>query len=1484
MRSAALREAAAWEPAPAQGKDSRRLRESCFTASRSVRKTERWLRKLVSEGRAIPTEMHPLAPGAPRIQSAFRDAREALSGDLIRKLPRLRSNPMLPRVYILARSFLEAARFTLQEEELSTFLEGAQQQWPLDINEIWAMKPLLQLVLLEEIASAAEALRSESEANTLRSHPKIPEHRLEELILSLQAIDHMDWGRFFDQVSHAEKILREDTVYSQMTAESRDMYRREIVRLAARSPLPEIDIAAAAVNLAREAGIRPDEDIRFFERRSHVGFYLVDEGRNLLEETIQCRAPLHQRIERVFLRSADVYYVIAIELVTVGLIAFLLSGLHLILPIFAAIALLLLPATESAVRIVNQLASFLVRPRLLPKMDFGIPSDSTTIVVVPTLLLSEKQVRETVENLEVRYLANADPHLHFALLTDSPDSFHPFDERDELVGLCTKLIEDLNRKYQDRGKGSFFLFHRHRIYNPAEGAWMGWERKRGKLLDLNNLLRNNFDSFPVKIGDLSILPNVRYVITLDSDTMLPRDAAQQLVGTLAHPLNRAIIDPGTNTVVKGYGILQPRVGVSVQSVARSRLASIYSGQTGFDLYTHATSDVYQDVFGEGSFTGKGIYEVDVYQKVLGQRFPANALLSHDLIEGSYARAGLVSDIEVIDDYPSHFIAYSRRKHRWVRGDWQILRWLLNHVPDYSGKRALNPLSFISRWKILDNLRRSLIEAATLALLLGGWFFLPGDALYWTVATLILLLIPCYLQFFLAVAGAMGAPNWTGYLREAAKAFVTEQVGVLFLLVFLLHQSLITLDAIVRTLVRLAVTHKKLLEWETAAQAELKSKKKTPVDTCLDWTPWLSLALGVALAFARPAALPVALPFLAAWFCSKLICRWMDSPLAPGRGAFMGKDMRLLGGIALQTWRFFREWSNGDTNWLVPDNVQESTSSAAKTLSPTNLGILLNARLAAYDLGYLTVEEFAEETQHTLSATERLPRYKGHFLNWNHIEKMEPIEPLFVSTVDSGNLAACLWTLKQGCLEMIRSPLFQEGLWKGLGHHLNLLEALASHAPSSRKDRPGFKAILKRLTERFELLGEDPAAWIAHLDELKQNVREIEEQTAPEDKSQFYSQQQWCARELYQRLTSLKRLAEHFAPWMLPEHEPLFRSLDLEIKPSDTTLAALPEMLARIEDKIKSAGPDAPSSARSFLESMQASKDRIQTLMDTLERLAESADSLVSAMDFRFLHQPHRKLLSIGCNVVAQRVEKACYDLLASEARTAVFVAIAKGDLRQESWFRLGRRHILYEGERVLLSWSGTMFEYLMPALWMRSYPDTILAQTQRAAVRCQQKFGRRKRRPWGVSEAGFSLRDEAGHYQYQAFGIPELALSTESTGDVVAPYATFLALGIDPARAVRNLRRMARMGWLSAYGFYESADYDSHRYASRAPYEVVRSWMAHHQGMSLLALSNLLAGASIQRRFHAEPQVQATEPMLHERVPATVPVLKAEEPIEAAKT
>jgi cyclic beta-1,2-glucan synthetase len=1491
LQTAALKQTEGWTVEPSKGNDSSKLEKRRLEALRSFEETVKRLLEQAKTGNLSP-EAQSLTGNSQRVFKAFYEAGRALEDESTRKLPRIRNaegEPMF-RVYAIAQAALEATAFAFEDRDLLAYLEGFQTKQPLESSEMWALKAALQFALLEEIGVQCRALldrESRGEQESAVDRTEASEGPLLNALVSIQSIEHVDWETFFVECSQVEKILREDPagVYGKMDASSRDFYRQAVSELATHSQASETKVAESAVKFARQVRRVAGEDARLFGRRRHVGFYLVDEGRRRLEALVRYRVPLHKRIERMVRSGPDVSYVVGIELVTIGLIAFLLSGLHMVLPSVAAVVLLLLPATESAVRIINQLITFLIPPSRLIKMDFseGIPDECATMAVIPTLLLSAPQVRESVEELEIRYLANADPNLHFALLADSPDSPKAFDETDNLVNMATNLIQELNRKYARQGRGSFFLFYRHRIYNESEGAWMGWERKRGKLLDLNRLLRGEFDSFPVKIGDLSVLPKIQYVITLDSDTQLPREAAHRLAGTLAHPLNRAVIDPESNIVIAGHGILQPRVGISVSSARRSRLASIYSGQTGIDPYSRAISDVYQDLFGEGTFTGKGIYEVDVYQKVLAQRFPSNALLSHDLIEGSYARAGLVSDIEVIDDYPSHFSAYSRRKHRWIRGDWQVLRWLLGRVPGYSGRAVPNPLSFISRWKILDNLRRSVIEAATLALLLGGWFFLPGGPIYWTVATLVLLLLPSYLQLALSVAGAAGSQDWTGALKEPSKSFAIEQVNVLFTLVFLLHQALVTLDAIFRTLFRLIVTHRKLLEWETAAQSEARATKSSPVEICLSLTVWISIALGLLMFAVRPGSLPEALPFLVAWACSKPIRRWLDRPLFSSRRVLTPEEKGFVRQAALRTWRFFAEWSHEGANWLVPDTVQDSPRIVAEVISPTNLGLLLNTRLAAWDLGYLTVSEFAGLTERTLDAAMKLPQYRGHFFNWSQIDILKEVRSPFVSTVDSGNLVAALWALKEGCLELLEQPVFNASLWAGLRDHLNLLKNILARQVAS----PDVERVLQEIAKAFETAGEECTAWVRALPELGRKAVELEGLLSKNNGGPDARRDEavWWAAELITRLARVKETAENFTPWVLPAHRPLFlrpNTLPL-VNANRLALAGLPDVLTGIQARLERLTQNEQvefkvrSEARAFLPKIQCSLANARKLIESLKEMAEVSASLAASTDFSFLCHPQRKILSIGFDVKAQKREEACYDLLASEARTATFVAIAKGDLRQEAWFRLGRAHTRHAGQRVMLSWSGTMFEYLMPSLWMRTYPSTLLANTQQAAVKCQQEFGRRRRRPWGVSEAGYNKKDSAGRYQYQAFGIPFLALNPESSGDIVAPYASFLALDVDPLGAVRNLRRMDEMGWQGIYGFYESADYMP---ASREPgkkYGLVFAWLAHHQGMSLLAMANLLASSSMRRRFHAEPQVQATELILHERASESTPVIPVED-------
>jgi len=1212
-----------------------------------------------------------------------KEAREFALG--LREFPIVidQTGPGTPRVCLLARAYLQATGYGFSEPEITAFLEGYQDTAALEMGEIWSLKPALQLELLDRL------LASEGSQWPV-------------LLTSLRKIGEMAWKDLFEAVSYAHRVLARDPAgaYSRMDFESRERYRTALADMAKHSARTEPEIAETAIDFCQQTRSVSDGS-RAAARRTHVGFYLVDSGRTQLEAAIGYQPSLSAQIPRLILRHPTGFYLAGIELITLFIVFAILYKLGSKTPAYAGVLLLVLPATQAASDFINNLAAFLVSPRVLPKLDFseGIPDDCVTMVAVPTLLMNEAQVHDLALDLEIRFLANRDRNLCFALLTDFPDSDSSDDQQHGLLELCGGLIAGLNLRYPSDGRSPFLLFHRHHIYNQAESRWMGWERKRGKLLDLNQLLRGSFDAFPDKVGDLSILPDVRYVITLDSDTQLPRDSAARLIGAIAHPLNQAVVDPARSMVVEGYGILQPRIGISVQSASRSRLAALYSGQTGFDIYTRAISDVYQDLFGEGIFTGKAIYEVDALRQVLEHRFPENALLSHDLIEGAYARAALVSDIELIDDYPSHFSAYSRRKHRWMRGDWQIMRWTQSRVPDFYGRMIPNPITLISQWKILDNLRRSLLEAGLLLLLLSGWLWLPGRPEYWTAATILMWCVPVFSGLFFALLrvphSRRALPAW---VYGSARSFRENALAAMCSLIFLLHQALISMDAIVRAVGRVFVTRKKMLEWETAAEAEAAHRPKSTVDIYLEWTPWIALGLAATIRLARPEALLSAAPLLVLWIVSRAFSSWLNQRPRAVHSRLSKEQVQLMRESADRIWRFFHDWSSASTNWLIPDSVRENGAVELR-LSPTNLGMLLNARIAALHLGVMPLAEFVFQTRQTLDRVVRLPKHRGHLLNWYDICSLEPLPPSFVSTVDSGNLAVSLWTLKQAALALAAESTVKRGVT---------------------------------------------------------------------------------------------------------------RELAVE-----------------------------------------------------LQTIAELSERLVREMDFKFLYQRRKKALSVGFDVATGQLDPSSYNLLASEARMASFVAIAKGDIPQESWFRLGRAHTLFRGERLLLSWSGTMFEYLMPSLWMRHHPDTIMDQSMKAAVRSQREYGRRKGVPWGISESAY-LSGPDGEYGYEAFGVPELAMKrTDSQALVISPYSSFLAAGVDPATAVANLRCMQEFGWFARYGFYEAIDY------TRAGGEAVRMWMAHHQGMSLLAIVNLLFDNPLRQYFHAEPQVLATELLLHERVPAS---------------
>ncbi len=827
-----------------------------------------------------------------------------------------------PRIAAVAASYLRAANWEFSAEAIRGFIEALQAHEPLTLAELWNLPTYLKFILLESLLDCARSPLSSADSENASA--------ISVRLKSLRTISHTSWQDLIEPLIAFDATLRQDPAqaYASMDFESREIYRRRLAFIARHSDCTEPQVAQRALDLALDGEAHCAtgdcaDDPRVQHRRTHVGFYLVDKGFPLLAARTGFNPPLMERA-RTFIRAhADDFYITGIQLLTIFFIAVLMlkpSTHATLLECVVAALLLAFPAMQCAVELVNNAAVAIFDPVPLPKLDFsnGIPSGFATLVAVPTLLLNEEQVRGLVNELEIRFLANRDPRLHFALLTDLADSVSTPRERDShpLVELAIHLIDGLNAKYANQRGGAFIFLHRHRIFNGRQGVWMGWERKRGKLLDLNKLLTGDFDAFPIKSGRLEALKEIRYVLTLDSDTQLPRGAAVRMVGAMAHPLNQAVIHPKLRIVTEGYGILQPRIGVSVRSASRSRMAGLYSGQTGFDIYTRALSDAYQELYGEGIFTGKGLYEVAALHAVLDRRFPRDSLLSHDLIEGAYARVGLVSDIELIDDFPSHLSAYNRRKHRWVRGDWQIAQWMFSHVPDESGRRVPSPISSVARWKIFDNLRRSLVEPLTFVLFVAGWFGLPGGPLYWTLISLGLLLFPTFVQLGFGVGRALGSGQ-RGSAGDAISMFWKAMLVALLNLVFLPLQTLLSIDAIIRVFIRRFITGERLLEWETAAQAESRSAARTPVDRYLALSPLMAIAVGCLVYAADPHAenIFVAAPILALWALADAVTAWLNAQPREQQNRIEPADKSFLMLHALRIWRYFNEFGGARHNYL-----------------------------------------------------------------------------------------------------------------------------------------------------------------------------------------------------------------------------------------------------------------------------------------------------------------------------------------------------------------------------------------------------------------------------------------------------------------------------------------------------------------------------------------------------------------------------------------
>jgi cyclic beta-1,2-glucan synthetase len=1339
------------------------------------------------------------------------------------------------------------------------------------------------------------------------------------IITSMRFLSTLDWRDFFESVSLVEPILGRDPagVYQRMDFATRDRYRHVVERIAKRTQSDELEVALSAARLAESAYEAEPHD----EARAHVGYYLIDDGLAQLEKSFAYRMKLGERARRWMLRHPALTYLGTLVILTGAIIAalvfygFRVGAPGWLLPLIAALSLI--PASDLALGVLNWDITHLLPPRLLPKIDTtkSVPEEGCTMIVVPTLFNSEEVIGELFDKLEVHYLANQDEHFYFALLGDFADADAeemPDDAR--LLETALDRLEQLNARYRSDGHGEsprFHLFHRCRQWNEGEGKWLGWERKRGKLQEFNRLLRGARDtSYIVATAAQSLLERVRYVITLDSDTQLPRDAARKLVGVALHPLNRARFDAPSRTVTRGYGILQPRVSVTLESASRSLFARTFSGNTGIDPYTTAASDVYQDLFAEGSFTGKGLYDVDVFEAALADRVPDNTLLSHDLFEGLYARCGLVTDIELLDDYPSHYDTYAKRQHRWTRGDWQIARWLLPRVPDAHGHSVPNHLSLVARWKIFDNLRRSLVAPSVVVWLAVSWMLFPASPFAWALFVVLTLAFPVYAHVTTNLLLHPRGIPWTSHFWSVWGDALTNTAQVLLLFVTLSHQAYLMVDAVLRTLYRTLVSRRRLLEWMTAAQAETGSRHDFRAFLRFMWPA--ELIAGFILAFLlwqRPAAWPVASPFLLAWAISPVIAYLVSRRIASARVSLDQPEIQEARLIARRTWRFFETFVGEDDHWLPPDNYQEDPQPViAHRTSPTNIGLLLLSTISAHDFGYVATLEMTERLELTFSTLQKLQKFRGHCFNWYDTLSLEPLSPQYISTVDSGNLAGHLLATKQAAIELPDHLLADSRIIAGLSDTIMLMRDEAARLATIRQRTE--VVTVKQLREEIEkcasLVAAEPpetlGAWSKLLDALTRRAEVIADiigALSHEHGKDAYEELRFWVNQLAHQTRACHRDLQTLAPWgnALTEHlGPIVLRCSVEasaqwneLSTSFSNVPALAEIpetcdamllhLAALRSQIEECQPEQSADRTAALGGLSVLTTAIETaakaakkLLARLSELANLSDRLFEGMDFSFLIDEERKVFRIGYNVSHGRGDNSYYDLLASEARLASFVAIAKGDAPQEHWFRMGRALTPVEGTRALISWTATMFEYLMPLLVMRNYEGTLLDQTYKAIVARQIEYAREHNVPWGISESAYNARDIHLNYQYGPFGVPGLGLKRGLSEDlVVAPYASLLAAEIAPRAALDNLRRLEREGALARYGFYEAIDYTPERLPQNQRRVHIRAFMAHHQGMSLVALDNLLNRELMQRRFHAEPLVQATELLLQERVPRNVP-------------
>ncbi len=1463
--------------------------------------------KAINDGRAITPASEWLVDNYHLVEKQIHEIYSDLPPGYYRQLPKLAVGPFAgyPRVFGMAWAFVAHTDSRFDPEMLVRFVRAYQEVQPLTIGELWAVSITLRIVLVENLGRLARQItnsraqrqiadgladrllgaggrlaepvaivldiaerRPLSQALAVQlvyrlrdQDPNITPalawlderlavqdmtadtavrdvHRqqgaanvsVRNIITSLRLISDVDWKELFERLSPVDAVLATGSDFESMDFPTRNLYRSAIEELSRRSSHTELEIAGKAVLAAQRAAADAPAAERL--RRGDTGYILLAGGRRAFERAIGYRLPIRSWAARVN-RSVGVGgYLTAISVVGAILLAaplLVLSAAGVALAVLGLLGVLgAIPAIDAAVALVNRGVNVSFAATLLPALELvdGVPTQLRTLIAVPTLLTTPEGVEDLIERLEIHYLASPEGDLHFALVTDWADAANENAEGDALlVAAAAEGVARLNLRYGPAPGGTrFLLLHRRRVWNESESRWIGWERKRGKLHELNRLLRAAPDTTFVDVGfGTPVTPaGVRYVVTLDTDTRLPRDTVRRLIGKMAHPLNRPRLDAEAGRVVEGYAVLQPRVTPSLPTGREGSLFQrIFSSVSGIDPYASAVSDVYQDLFGEGSYAGKGIYDVDAFEAALTNRAPDSTLLSHDLFEGVFARAGLASDVEVVEEFPARYDVGAIRHHRWARGDWQLLPWIFGRAPPQPGAvTTSSALPAIGRGKMLDNLRRTLSAPAAVLALLVGWTLPIHVALIWTIFVVLTIALPTLIPVVAAIPPRRPGVTMSSHVRAlGGDARLALTISTLTI-VFLADQAWLMADAIGRTLWRLNVSRRHLLEWIPAAQ--------TTIGPRLDLLGFArrmagAIAIGAVTAIvalsARHGSWPLVLPFAACWLASPAVARFVSlSPSAASRLQMVDGDAQALRRTARRTWRFFETFVTPADNMLPPDNFQEDPAPAvAHRTSPTNIGLYLLSVVCARDFGWIGTGQALDRLEATLATMGRLQRVRGHFYNWYDTRDLRPLEPKYISTVDSGNLAGHLIALANACKEWSGDSLDAARRFAGVADALDITRVECARHRDGRQTQ----------TVTLHQLDDALAA-----------------------------------------VSSALQLASHS---------------QVDCQAQLASLRADVEVMVDVAGALAAERGDGISAdmllwARAVLSSIDAHRDDLgrgaDSALDQKERLAAletTARSMALAMEFGFLLDPERQLLSIGYRVNKGALDRNCYDLLASEARLASFFAIAKGDVPAKHWFRLGRAATPVGHGSALISWSGSMFEYLMPSLVMRAPAGSLLEQTNRLIVRRQIAYAAKRGLPWGISESAYNARDLELTYQYSNFGVPGLGLKRGLRENrVIAPYATALAAMVDPRAAVGNLERLAGIGAQGRYGFYEALDYTPKRLPEGQSFAIVRAFMAHHQGMTIVAIADALLEGAVRARFHSEPIIKATELLLQERMPRDV--------------